>query len=182
MHCFWYRKGWGAKKRYNCQAALEAFDDVPQNIVDIVDEGGTGLQAGRLPGYLNSWACWGKGLYNWIQKRKRTRFLMWFASKGPLFKESGRPQPVKIEASRKPSESPGTVWSLPLLCRVNITSFNDQHQLNSQECFFRKGCRIPFHLTSSEQILCMVSGFYLQISEAVKHSSRSPAHKERHIE
>jgi len=54
---FLISKRLGGKKKYNCQAALEAFDDVPQNIVDIVDEGGTGLQAGRLPGYLNSWAC-----------------------------------------------------------------------------------------------------------------------------
>eukprot|EP00434_Breviolum_minutum_P012694 symbB.v1.2.011191.t1/scaffold714.1/size170141/8 len=37
----------GGNKNSNCQAALEALDDIPQNIVDIVDAGRTGLQVAR---------------------------------------------------------------------------------------------------------------------------------------
>lgn len=114
-------------------------------------------------------------------KTQKDTFFDVVCFKGSIIKESGRPQPVKIDASCKPSESPGTVWSLPLLCRVNITSFNDQHQLNSQESFFweRLYLFMSLHLNKS----CAwfpVSGFYLQISEAVKHLSRLPAHKGRH--
>ena len=83
------------------------------------------------------------------QTVKRHGFLMWFASKGRISRnqdESSRPQPVKIDASLKPSESTGTVWSLPLFCRVNMWSRAFEFSV-----FLRKGGHLfmTLHLNKS---------------------------------
>ena len=92
---------------------------------------------------------------------------MWFASKGRISRnqdESSRPQPVKIDASLKTIRKHRNSMKF-------ATFLPSQHVVKSLWilCFFEERWS-PFHDTSSEQILWMVSSFYLQISEAVKHS------------